>query len=182
MTKKKEKGLLFGRGGKMFINDEHDDFDCTTMYAKAELSAEDMKNLSIEIAGAIQRRSDIEKEKAAVVADYAARMKESTNSIDQLARKIRDGFEMRMVDVLIVRDPKKRVVNYYKIENSDKGMYLGDLLRVRPMTTEDAQRELPTTSSSDGEPATKEEGGETGEVQDSEESTGEAETEEAEAV
>ncbi len=106
---------------------------------KYELSEAEKVEGSKLLAALIIKQKDLEDDKSAAAADYGQQIKESKKEICSLAQKIKDGYEM--VDVRA-----EKTMNY----ESGEVVYLDenkDEVKVRPMTADEKQMQLPVTDS-----------------------------------
>jgi hypothetical protein len=100
-----------------------------------KFTPEDMQNLGNEMATAVEKEGEIEKEKASAMADFKDRKDKTRNQIKSCAQKIRLGGEMRMIEC---REEKDMMTHTVRIFRNDSD----EMVEQRPMTTEERQQSL----------------------------------------
>ena len=94
--------------------------------------------LGKEVADLLRRLKNIESQKKSATADFAAREKQTALEIDDLSRKIEDGFEMRRENCIVQYDDPTHMVHF--IQEHDTS---GVIIKQRKMTPNELQRALP---------------------------------------
>lgn len=86
---------------------------------KHEFDDSEMKELSLIIAEQVSDIESIKEEKAAIVAEYAGRLKAAALEQKNQAKKIVDGFEMRREECYVIFDYRARKVAYFLRSDTD---------------------------------------------------------------
>lgn len=102
---------------------------------KHELTDDERKEYSSKIAELVQDASDLDAQKKAVAADFKAQIEAKTLELESIARKIRDGFEMRPELCDVIYDAVNLQVKWYRADT-------GELVKSRKMTADEQQQKL----------------------------------------
>lgn len=94
--------------------------------------------LGVEAADKVERLKSIERQKKSAAADFAAREKQVSLELDELARKISDGFEMRRENCIVLFDDPTHTVHFIMEHDTS-----GAIIKQRKMTSSEMQRALP---------------------------------------
>ena len=105
---------------------------------KIEFTPEEKIELGLKVAEQVRTLKSIESQKKSAMADFTAREKQANLEIDELARKIDDGFEMRRENCIVQYDDATHVVHFI-LEHDERGV----IIKQRKMTPSEMQRSIP---------------------------------------
>ena len=105
---------------------------------KIEFTPEEKIELGLQVAEQVRKKNSIESQKKSAMADFTAREKQANLEIDELARKIDDGFEMRRENCIVRYDEPTHMVHFI-LEHDESGF----IIKQRKMTPSETQRTLP---------------------------------------
>ncbi len=105
---------------------------------KIDFSPEEKIELGLKVAELHRKLKSIESQLKSTKADFTAREKQANLEIDELLRKIDDGFEMRRENCLIRYDDGNHMVHF--ILEHDENQFI---IKQRKMTASEMQRTLP---------------------------------------
>ena len=94
--------------------------------------------LGLKVAEQVRELKSIESQKKSAMADFLAREKQANLEVDELARKIDDGFEMKRENCIIQYDDPTHMVHFI-LEHDESGF----IIKQRKMTPSEMQRSLP---------------------------------------
>lgn len=103
-----------------------------------DFTMEEKVELGQEVTGLLEKLKRIESQKKSATADFAAREKQAALEIDEIARKIDDGFEMRRENCIVQYDDATHMVHFI-LEHDESGF----IIKQRKMTPSEMQRTLP---------------------------------------
>ncbi len=95
--------------------------------------------LGLKVSGIIRNLKKIDREKKSASADFAAREKSENLELDELTRKIEDGFEMRREECEVQQDNDLKMIHF--VMHMDDGSKL--IVKQRKMTPDEIQMSLP---------------------------------------
>lgn len=107
----------------------------TKEFVKYEFSQEELKELSGNLALTITDRARLEDEKKAAVTGMNADIESKNSTINALAEKVQNEWEMRYLDCYIEKDYKKKTVSFIRVDN-------GELVKERSMSPDEFQMSL----------------------------------------
>ncbi len=110
-----------------------------TVNARYTFTDEELDSIALTLVHKLADKDQAEAEKKEVMDDYKHRLSLLTAEINDLARKRRDGFEMRPVRCRLERDFEAKKRQWVATEGS--GME-GEVVREEPFNPEDYQMEL----------------------------------------
>lgn len=99
---------------------------------------EEKVELGLKVAEQVRKLKRIESQKKSAAADFTAREKQANLEIDELTRKIDDGFEMRRENCIVQYDDATHMVHFI-LEHDESGF----IIKQRKMTPSEMQRALP---------------------------------------
>ncbi len=79
---------------------------------KMDFTDNEKIELGLKVAGQVRRLKSIERQKKSAVADFKASEEAANLEIDELTRKIDDGFEMRREECEVQHDNKLKMVHF----------------------------------------------------------------------
>lgn len=94
--------------------------------------------LGLKVAEQIRTLKRVESQKKSAVADFTAREKSANLELDELSRKIEDGFEMRREECEVQYDDELKMVHFVIYQD---GVPL--VVKQRKMTPDEVQRKIP---------------------------------------
>lgn len=94
--------------------------------------------LGQEVSRLLEKLKRIERQKKSAAAEFAAREKQAALEIDDLTRKIDDGFEMRRENCIVRYDDATNMVHF--VLEYDESNFI---IKQRKMTPSEMQRTLP---------------------------------------
>ena len=103
-----------------------------------DFTKEEKIELGLEVAEKLGSLRRIESQKKSAAAGFAASEKQMALELDELSRKIEDGFEMRRENCIVSYDDNLHMV--YVVLEHDKS---GFIIKQRKMTSSEMQRSLP---------------------------------------
>lgn len=109
--------------------------DIVTVYGKVELTGEEIKERSEQLADEIHNLNLIEQEKKAVMKRYASDIEGCKERILNFKNAVRDGYEYRNVECMIERDFKRRIKRFISMDS-------GKVIRTEPFNDADRQMQL----------------------------------------
>jgi uncharacterized coiled-coil DUF342 family protein len=98
-------------------------------------SADEIRDLGEQMAQAVARLENLEDEFQEVKAGFKEKMAGAQKTIKACAAKIRQGFEMRLMECRMERDFAGNAVRLYRQDT-------GEMVEERAMTIEERQRSL----------------------------------------
>lgn len=107
-------------------------------HVRIDFTAEEKIDLGLKVAEQVRNLKSIEAQKKSANADFTAREKQANLEIDELARKLEDGFEMRRENCIVQYDDPTNMVHF--ILEHDKN---NTIIKQRKMTPSEMQRSLP---------------------------------------
>ena len=110
-------------------------FDIKQELCKYSFSEEEKKEFSVNMANKISEFHEVTDQKKAVMSDFKSKLDALSAEINTMARKVKDGYEMRYMDCEIRKDYDKKIVSYVRVDNDE-------VVRTRIMTEEDMQLKL----------------------------------------
>ena len=105
---------------------------------KIDFTPEEKIELGIQVAEQVRKLKIIEVQKKSAAADFTAREKQANLEIDEIARKLGDGFEMRRENCVVRYDDSLHMVHFI-LEHDESGV----IVKQRKMTPSEMQRALP---------------------------------------
>jgi len=96
---------------------------------------DDKLKMGDEMAAAVEQIAEIQEDKAKYMAGIKDRLSKAEGVINSNGRKLRQGWELRMIECSMVKDFE---TNFVKITRNDTG----EVVEERAMTVEERQREL----------------------------------------
>lgn len=105
---------------------------------RIDFTKDELIDLGLDAADSIRKLKSIEAQKKSAVADFVAREKQVSLEVDELMRKIEDGFEMRRENCLVRYDDPTHMVHFI-LEHDERGV----IIKQRKMTPSEIQRSLP---------------------------------------
>lgn len=115
------------------------------MELKTELTPDDKARLGLELAETVTGVQKLEDELKTVKSNYKARLDKAAEDIADISRRIRQGWELREVDVEQSFDEENKICSFTRIDS-------GEIFETRAMTASELQGELPYTEDADDEP------------------------------
>jgi len=103
-----------------------------------DFTKDELIELGQKVSEQVRRLKSIESQKKSAAADFTAREKQAALEIDELTRKIDDGFEMRRVNCVVHYDDPTHMVHFV-MEHDTSGV----IIKQRKMTPSEMQRTLP---------------------------------------
>ena len=103
-----------------------------------DFTPEEKIELGLKVAEQVKKLKSIESQKKSAMADFTAREKQANLEVDELARKIDDGFEMKRMNCRVQYDDPTHMVHFI-LEHDESGF----IIKQRKMTPSEMQRALP---------------------------------------
>ena len=103
-----------------------------------DFTKDELIELGRLVAEQVRRLKTIESQKKSAAAEFTAREKQAALEIDDLTRKIDDGFEMRRENCVVHYDEPTHMVHFI-LEHDESG----NIVKQRKMTPSEMQRSLP---------------------------------------
>lgn len=103
---------------------------------RCDLTAADRERLSNTLVEALSRKSQLEYEKSQSAKSYKTQIAEQDSIAARASSSLRAGYEMREVEVKLVRDAEARVMRTIRVDT-------GEQVACRDLVTDDVQPELP---------------------------------------
>jgi len=113
---------------------------------KIDFTPEEKIDLGLQVAEQVRLLKSIEAQKKSAAADFTAREKQANLEIDELARKLEDGFEVRQEMCLVEYDHALNMVHYI-FEQDGKRI----IVEQRKMTADEKQIGIDFEADSDNE-------------------------------
>ena len=139
-----------------------DDVKRVEEYVKAPLTDTERIEYGEELSALCVELEQLKEQKSAASKRYGAQVKDKQTEISEVSRLLRDGFEMRTMEVLMRADFDEGKVFYYHPETHE-------VLKERPVTDEERQRGLFVDAEVDAEFSDEESETETAEVTEEQE-------------
>ena len=105
---------------------------------KIDFTPEEKIDLGLKVAEQVQELKIIDRQKKSAAASFTAREKQANLEIDELARKLEDGFEMKRENCVVQYDDATNMVHFI-LEHDESGF----IIKQRKMTPSEMQRTLP---------------------------------------
>ena len=105
---------------------------------KIDFTQDELIDLGLQVAEQVRKLKSIEAQKKSAAADFTAREKQANLEIDELARKLEDGFEMKRENCIVQYDEATNMVHFI-LEHDERGV----IIKQRKMTSSEMQRALP---------------------------------------
>ena len=105
---------------------------------RIDFTPEEKIDLGLKVAKQVRELKSIEAQKKSAMADFTAREKQANLEMDELARKIDDGFEMRRENCRVQWDDPTHMVHFI-LEHDESNF----IVKQRKMTPSEMQRSLP---------------------------------------
>ncbi len=105
---------------------------------KIDFTSDEKIELGLKVAEQVRKLKSIEAQKKSAMADFTAREKQANLEVDELARKLEDGFEMRRENCIVQYDDPTNMVHFI-LEHDESG----NIIKQRKMTPSEMQRTLP---------------------------------------
>lgn len=114
------------------------------IYAKHVFTQDELIKLSRDLGRTCTEISTLEKQKSAVIKDFASRIETQEIKRDLLVDNVTIGYVMIPTDCIVIMDPKNRSKDYFK---QNREGTKGDFVERREMTSADFQ--LPAVEGGD---------------------------------
>lgn len=105
---------------------------------KMDFTSEEKIELGLKVSEVVRRLKKIDREKKSANAGFAASEKSANLELDELTRKIEDGFEMRREECLVEHDDNLKMVHYILEVDG-----VPVIVKQRKMTPDEIQRTIP---------------------------------------
>ncbi len=105
---------------------------------KMDFTDNEKIELGLKVAEQVRRLKSVERQKKSAVADFKASEEAANLEIDELTRKIDDGFEMRREECEVQHDNKLKMVHFV-LEVSGVPV----IVKQRKMSPDEIQLEIP---------------------------------------
>jgi len=109
--------------------------EITNEYVKYVFTDEEKKEMSTELALKVSNQSTAEDEKKAIMSDLKSKIDSLAAQSNNLANKLNNGYEMRIVKCEVVKDFKKNTVKIMRCDT-------GEVIKTREMSHEDRQETI----------------------------------------
>ncbi len=107
----------------------------TKEYLKCILTEPEIKESGAQLARTYSEITDLEDQKKSLVSDFKAKIDGATASASILARKIQNGYEFRNIECEEWWDYECKVLEVMRLDT-------GEVIKSRPMTTDELQKKL----------------------------------------
>lgn len=105
---------------------------------KIDFTQDELIDLGLKVAEQVRKLKSIEAQKKSAMADFTAREKQANLEIDELARKLEDGFQMCRENCRVQFDDSTHMVHFI-LEYDESNI----IIKQRKMTSSEMQRTLP---------------------------------------
>jgi len=128
------------------VSHEHDEFDnenedgmdpesksleIEKRWCKYRFSKEELAEIALKMSKAVKDAHALEDQKKAVMSDFKAQIDKAAAEANVNANHLQTGWEMRLIECEVIRDFKKKEIQYRRLDTEDieeiKRMSSGDL-------------------------------------------------------
>ena len=104
-------------------------------YVKYVFSENEKKEIASEMAQKVSEQNQAEDDKKAIMSDLKSRIDRIQAEVNSAATKLNNGYEMRNIKCEVIRDYKRKVIQFMRTDN-------GEIAREKPMTADDLQMRM----------------------------------------